>query len=80
MYVAVVSAVFGQAMIFGSVGLLLYGIALWAVMAAFVHWYEEPTLQERYGQEYVRYCAAVRAWLPRVRPWHPDLDRVNKTS
>ena len=69
MYLAVVSAVFGQAMIFGSVALLLYGAVVWAVMAAFVRWYEEPWLRERYGQEYDRYCAAVRAWLPRLRPY-----------
>lgn len=80
MYLAVVSAVLAQAMIFGSVGLLLYGIAIWAVMAAFVRWYEEPTLLEHYGQEYARYCAAVRAWLPRFQPWQPDLGRVDKTS
>ena len=69
MYLAVVSAIFAQAMIFGSVGLLLYGIAIWAVMAAFVRWYEEPTLEERYGDQYDRYRQAVRAWIPRLRPY-----------
>jgi len=80
MYLAVVSAVLGQALIFGSIAVLLYGIAVWVVMAAFVRWYEEPTLRELYGQEYVRYCAAVRAWLPRFQPWQPGLDQLNKTS
>jgi protein-S-isoprenylcysteine O-methyltransferase Ste14 len=80
MYLAVVSAVLGQAMIFGSVTLLLYGIAVWAVMAAFVRWYEEPWLRERYGPEYARYCAAVRAWLPRLRPWQPDVDQSGGVS
>src|SRR5215211_1006830 len=69
MYLAVVSAVFGQAMIFGSVGLLLYGIGIWGVMAAFVRWYEEPVLLQRYGEEYESYRHAVRAWLPRLRPF-----------
>jgi protein-S-isoprenylcysteine O-methyltransferase Ste14 len=80
MYLAVVSAVFGQAMIFGSVAVLLYGIAVWAVMAAFVRWYEEPWLRQRYGQEYARYCAAVRAWRPRLRPWRPDVDQSGEVS
>ena len=80
MYLAVVSAVFGQAMIFGSVALLLYGIAVWAVMAAFVRWYEEPSLRERYGHEYARYCAAVRAWLPRLRPWRPNVDQSGEVN
>jgi protein-S-isoprenylcysteine O-methyltransferase Ste14 len=74
MYLAVVAAILGQAMIFGSVGLLLYAAAIWATTAAFVRWYEEPVLLERYGDQYERYRRAVRAWLPRLRPWQPDLD------
>ena len=74
MYLAVVTAILGQAMIFGSVGLLLYAAAIWATTAAFVRWYEEPILLERYGDQYERYRRAVRAWLPRLRPWQPDLD------
>jgi protein-S-isoprenylcysteine O-methyltransferase Ste14 len=65
-------------MIFGSVALLLYAIAVWAVVAVFVRWYEEPTLLERYGEEYERYRRAVRAWLPRLRPWRPDLDQASE--
>jgi protein-S-isoprenylcysteine O-methyltransferase Ste14 len=80
MYLAVVSAVFGQALIFGSVTLLLYATVVWAVMAAFVRWYEEPWLRERYGPDYDRYCAAVRAWLPRPRGWRPDLDQSGEVS
>jgi protein-S-isoprenylcysteine O-methyltransferase Ste14 len=69
MYVAVITAVLGQAMIFGSLGLLLYAVALWAMTAAFVRWYEEPVLLMRYGDEYERYRHAVRAWRPRLRPF-----------
>jgi protein-S-isoprenylcysteine O-methyltransferase Ste14 len=72
MYVAVVGAVLSQAMIFASLPLLVYAAVVWAVMAAFVHWYEEPVLLERYGEEYQRYRHAVRAWWPRLRPWRPD--------
>jgi protein-S-isoprenylcysteine O-methyltransferase Ste14 len=68
-YLAVISAVLGQAMIFSSLGLLVYAAALWAITAAFVRWYEEPVLLRRYGDEYERYRLAVRAWLPRLRPF-----------
>jgi protein-S-isoprenylcysteine O-methyltransferase Ste14 len=80
MYLAVVTAVLGQAMIFGSLDVLWYAVALWAVMAAFVRWYEEPVLLQRYGDEYERYRHAVRAWLPRWHPWQPDIDHVGNTS
>jgi protein-S-isoprenylcysteine O-methyltransferase Ste14 len=69
MYVAVVGIVLGQALLFGSVGLLLYGTVVWATTAAFVRWYEEPALIDRYGSSYQEYCAHVRAWLPRRTPW-----------
>ena len=67
MYLGVIGAIFGQAMIFGSLALLGYGLAVWAMMASFVRWYEEPLLQNRYGEEYQEYRRSVRAWVPRLR-------------
>ena len=51
--------------------LLLYGLLIWAATAAFVRWYEEPTLAAQYGAEYDAYRSAVRGWIPRLRPWRP---------
>jgi len=78
MYVAVVSAILAQAMIFGSLPLLVYAAVVWAAMATFVHWYEEPVLLESYGEEYQHYRQAVPAWLPRLSPWRPDGESVSK--
>jgi protein-S-isoprenylcysteine O-methyltransferase Ste14 len=69
MYLAVITAILGQATIFGSFALVLYALTVWAIMAIFVRWYEEPLLQNRYGDEYERYRRGVRAWVPRLRPW-----------
>jgi protein-S-isoprenylcysteine O-methyltransferase Ste14 len=69
MYVAVLAALLGQALIFSSRALLIYAVAAWAVMATFVRGYEEPTLLRRFGASYERYRRNVRAWLPRLRPW-----------
>ena len=71
MYVAVLAAIIGQALLLGRLGLLLYAGAAWLIVAAFVHWYEEPTLTRRFGAEYEAYRRAVPAWLPRLRPWEP---------
>jgi protein-S-isoprenylcysteine O-methyltransferase Ste14 len=46
--------------------LLIYTAALLALLAAFVHWYEEPTLARRFGEQYSAYRSEVGAWLPRV--------------
>ncbi|HEU4947696.1 MAG TPA: isoprenylcysteine carboxylmethyltransferase family protein [Kribbella sp.] len=68
MYVAVVTTILGQALLFLDVGLLVYAVASWAVMASFVRWYEEPTLRRRYGEQYDEYRQTVPAWVPRMRP------------
>jgi protein-S-isoprenylcysteine O-methyltransferase Ste14 len=69
MYVGVVSAVIGQALLFGTVGLLWYAIIVWIAFHLFVMLYEEPTLRVTFGHEYERFCANVPRWLPRLSPW-----------
>lgn len=69
MYVAVVSLIFGQALWFGSVGTLGWGVVVWLTVHAFVLTYEEPTLSSTYGEQYDRYRANVRRWIPRLTPW-----------
>jgi protein-S-isoprenylcysteine O-methyltransferase Ste14 len=71
MYVGVVTAIAGQGLLFGRPSVLLYALVVWATTAAFVRWYEEPTLAAAFGAEYADYRAAVPAWRPRLRPWSP---------
>ena len=67
MYVAVITAVVGQALLFGRLGLLTYAAIVGATMFAFVRLYEEPRLSERFGDEYAAYRRAVPGWWPRLR-------------
>lgn len=69
MYVAVVLLILGQAALFGSVGVLIYGLVMWAGFHAFVLGYEEPTLRRRFPQDYDAFVAAVPRWIPRPTPW-----------
>jgi protein-S-isoprenylcysteine O-methyltransferase Ste14 len=66
MYVAVAATIIGQALLLGRPVLLAYAALFMAAVAAFVHLYEEPTLMNRYGEEYAAYRRAVPAWLPRL--------------
>jgi protein-S-isoprenylcysteine O-methyltransferase Ste14 len=72
MYVAVLAIIVGQALLLGRLGLLLYAAVVWLPTAAFVRWYEEPTLTRRFGADYQAYRRAVPAWWPRLRPWEPE--------
>lgn len=69
MYVAVLSIIAGQALLFANWDVLLYWMAMTIAMASFVRFYEEPTLSRRYGAEYEIYRRAVPGWLPRLTPW-----------
>src|SRR5215211_5840600 len=69
MYVAMLAAINGQALLLGRYRLLVYPAVLWPGIAAFVRWYEEPTLLRRFGTQYTNYRQAVPAWRPRLRPW-----------
>jgi protein-S-isoprenylcysteine O-methyltransferase Ste14 len=67
MYVAVLSVIFGQGLLFGSVPLLEYGLVVWLGFVAFVLAYEEPALRRQFGAEYQEFCARVPRWIPRLR-------------
>ena len=70
MYVAVAFLILGQGLLFGSVRVLEYGIAVWVAFHLFVLTYEEPRLRRSYGREYEEFCANVPRWIPRLRPWN----------
>jgi protein-S-isoprenylcysteine O-methyltransferase Ste14 len=67
MYVAVTALIFGQAVLFASWGVALYGVVITAAFRTFVRVYEEPTLHRAYAQEYAAYCASTPRWVPRFR-------------
>jgi protein-S-isoprenylcysteine O-methyltransferase Ste14 len=69
MYIAVAATIVGQALVLGQWILLPYAAAFLVVVAAFVRWYEEPTLRRQFGEEYEAYRRAVPGWWPRRRPW-----------
>jgi len=72
MYMAVMGAVLGQALLLGQLVLVAYAAVAGAGMAAFVRWHEEPVLARRFGPDYDAYRRAVPGWRPRLRPWRPQ--------
>lgn len=69
MYLCVLAAIVGQAMLFAQPVLLAYAAIVCAAVVSFVLAYEEPTLLKRYGSEYEAYRRGVPGWLPRLTPW-----------
>jgi protein-S-isoprenylcysteine O-methyltransferase Ste14 len=67
----------GQALVLGSRGILVWLVVFGVTVWSFVTFYEEPTLQGRYGPSYVAYCAAVPGWWPRLTPYREELDDMD---
>ncbi len=69
---AVAAVLAGEAIVLGSVGLLLWAGIFLAINFAYFLAFEEPGLERRFGEDYRAYRAAVPRWVPRRRPWQPD--------
>lgn len=72
-YLGAVTVFVGEALLLAQIGLLVYAAVAWVGVAAFVHWYEEPTLARRFPADFEEYRRAVPAWIPRLHPW-PGID------
>jgi len=64
MYVGVLTAILGWAILFRSAVLLVYAVAVGTCFQLFIVFYEEPHLRRAFGREYEDYTARVSRWLP----------------
>lgn len=63
MYLGVVLAVFGQAALFASLRVAMYGAGVWLIFHIVVVLIEEPHLRATQGAPYESYCRSVPRWL-----------------
>jgi len=71
MYLALFAALLGWTLLYQTVSLVLYSLAVAAVVNLFVLGYEEPHLGRQFGPEYDEYKAKVPRWVPCL-PRQPD--------
>lgn len=64
MYIGAATALLGAAIVYRSRALFLIMVAYATIAHLFVVAYEEPQLERRFGDDYARYRARVRRWLP----------------
>jgi protein-S-isoprenylcysteine O-methyltransferase Ste14 len=65
MYIAVLSVVIGEAILFRSFLLVGYALLVVGVVHLFVVFVEEPSLRRQFGASYETYLRTVSRWLPR---------------
>jgi protein-S-isoprenylcysteine O-methyltransferase Ste14 len=63
MYVAVLTAILGQALWFHSRAVAWYALVMAIVFQLMVVLYEEPTLERAFGRQYTEYRGRVRRWF-----------------
>jgi protein-S-isoprenylcysteine O-methyltransferase Ste14 len=71
----VFSILLGEAVLLGSVPLLLWFLVFFAANALSMPLVEEPLLESRFGNDYVAYKRNVPRWIPRPKPWIPARPR-----
>jgi len=67
----VLSILLGEAILLGSVPLLVWFVIDLALNALTIPLVEEPILDGRFGSDYVTYKRNVPRWIPRPKPWKP---------
>jgi protein-S-isoprenylcysteine O-methyltransferase Ste14 len=69
MITAVLAVLLGEALVFGSISILIWAAIFAAINHVFFLVYEEPAVERRFGEEYRRYKGSVPRWVPRRTPW-----------
>lgn len=64
MYVGILSILLGEALLFASWRLVEYTAVVFFFFFLFVALYEEPSLRQKFGESYRRYCKSVPRWIP----------------
>ena len=67
MYVGVLLVIIGHFLWFGYWNLLIYAVLVFLGFSAFVIFYEEPTLRQKFGAAYEEYLKRVPRWIPQFK-------------
>ena len=65
---AVAAVLLGEALLFGSPGLVIWAAAFPLVNFAYFLTFDEPGLEKRFGEEDRACRRAVARWIPRLAP------------
>jgi protein-S-isoprenylcysteine O-methyltransferase Ste14 len=73
MLMAVHSILLAEALVFGSIGILIWTGTFWVLNTLYFSFIEEPGLKLRFSSEFEEYSSNVARWVPRVTPWIPPI-------
>ncbi len=72
MILGVLTVLLGESILFSSMPILKWAGAFFVINTIYFLIFEEPQLEERFGESYRTYKKQVNRWLPHFRPYQPD--------
>jgi protein-S-isoprenylcysteine O-methyltransferase Ste14 len=69
MILGVLIVLLGEALALESQNILIWAASFFVINTIYFIVYEEPDLEDRFGDEYREYKKHVSRWLPRLRPY-----------
>ena len=60
-----------ESLLLGSWAVAGWALAFLVINSIYLTMVEEPGLERRFGEDYRRYRANVRRWIPGRTPWEP---------
>ena len=76
----VLCVLLGEAVFFGSMPLFYWFVFFLTVNLIYTPLFEEPSLERRFGEDYILYKKNVPRWIPRLNPWKNPHDDEAATS
>lgn len=67
----VITMIFGEALLFSSFGVFVWGLLFFCINTVYFIYSEEPGLERRFGKDYLQYKRNVPRWIPRADRWKP---------
>lgn len=72
MILGVLTVLLGEALSLGSVNILIWAGVFFIINNIYFIIYEEPNLEDRFGDDYREYKKHVSRWLPRLTPYQQN--------
>lgn len=66
-YLGVLTILIGHFLWFKAIWMLAYAVVVFLAFHLFVILYEEPTLKQKFGAAYEKYCKSVPRWIPKIK-------------
>ena len=72
MYIAALFILAGEALLFQSMGLVIYILVMFGFFTLVIRFIEEPYLTDKFGDTYEQYRKCVPRWIPCLTPYRKD--------